>query len=951
MKKIFTKTTFLLFMLVGSVSFTYAQSTSVSGTVTDAAYSDPLAGVNIVVKGKVIGTISDPDGNYQLKVDMAPPFTLQFSFIGFETQDVEVTQDGMTIDVALEEASLLGQEVVVSASRVEESILESPVSIEKMDIRAIRESASPSFYDAIKSLKGIDVSTQSMTFSSINPRGFGANGNTRTVQLIDGIDNQAPGLNFPVGNIVGINELDLESVEILPGAASALYGPNAIQGIILMNSKSPFEYQGLSATAKVGVNHVDEEDDDMSVYNNYALRYAKAFNNKFAFKVTASYLRANDFRGVDYRDQGNDIVERSADFDPTQAGYRDGLRTYDGVNIYGEPVVNLGDVADLVIARGSAPGASPEDMALAAQVAATRSLYPNGESGNFTPQGFTESEFVDNTTESLKLGGALHYRLNDELELSGQYNIGFGSTVYTANDRFVLDDFSIWTGKLELKGSNFFVRAYTTQEDAGDSYAANTLASLINVETYVPQYFEQFAGARAAGQNVEQSHAFARANAQRAAVGSATYNEAFDRLRSTPISEGGAQFLDETSLYHAEGMYNFRDKIDFAEVIVGANFRRYNLNSGGTLFALENIDTGDEFDINEFGGYVQMKKSVADERLDLTGSIRFDKNENFEGQLSPRLSAVYNLGSDRNHNIRASFQRGFRIPTTQDQFINLDVVTRRLVGSNEALVDQFNFRTNAVYTLESVQAAQNNSGDVNLLEQWTDFDFETEKVSSYEIGYKSLIGNKLLIDAYYYYSQYTDFIAEVDLIQTAEGNTSSGQTPLYEGPADPQGIADGTANTARYGFDVNADGTVNAQGIGVGLEYSINKGYTIGGNASYNELLDQEDLLAQGFRASYNTPEWKFNLKFANRKVTENLGFSINYRWQDAFIWESSFGEGVIPAFGTLDAQVSYKLSNLKSIVKIGGSNILNERYTTSFGNPRLGAIYYVSLTFDEFFN
>lgn len=933
MKKIFTKTTFLLFLLLGSVSFTFAQRTSVSGTVTDAAYSDPLAGVNIVVKGKVIGTISDPDGKYQLKVDMAPPFTLQFSFIGFETQDVEVTQDGMTLDVALEEASLLGQEVVVSASRVEESILESPVSIEKMDIRAIRESASPSFYDAIKSLKGIDVSTQSMTFSSINPRGFGANGNTRTVQLIDGIDNQAPGLNFPVGNIVGINELDLESVEILPGAASALYGPNAIQGIILMNSKSPFEYQGLSATAKVGVNHVDEEDDDMSVYNNYSLRYAKAFNNKFAFKVTASYLRANDFRGIDYRDQSG-IVERSGDIDPTVPGYRQdpSLRIYNGVNVYGDGTLNVNQLG---------------------QGSGTEALLPADASGDFSVTGYTESEFVDNTTESLKLGGALHYRLNDELELSGQYNIGFGSTVYTANDRFVLDDFSIWTGKLELKGSNFYVRAYTTQEDAGDSFAANTLATLMAAQTSIPAYVQTFAGARIQGATVDQAHAAARQAeiAARPAVGSAQFEQLYDSLRSVPISEGGAQFLDETSLYHGEFMYNLSDKIDFAEVIVGGNFRRYNLKSNGTLFALENIDTGDEFNINEFGGYLQITKSLADERLDLSGSMRYDKNENFDGQLSPRLSAVYNLGENRNHNIRASFQRGFRIPTTQDQFINLDVVTRRLVGSNESLVDQFNFRDNEVYNLTDVQKVRNGEMTIGELEAWTDFDFETEKVSTYEVGYKSLIGNKLLIDAYYYFSQYTDFIAEIDLLQTAEGNTSTGQTPLYSGPSDPQGIVDGTANTARYGFDVNADGTVNAQGIGVGLEYSINKGYTIGGNASYNELLDQEDLLAQGFRASYNTPEWKFNLKFANRKVTENLGFSINYRWQDAFIWESSFGEGVVPAFGTLDAQVSYKVSNLKSIVKLGGSNILNERYTTSFGNPRLGAIYYISVTFDEFFN
>ena len=915
------------------ISFAYAQTTSISGKIIDEATGEAIAGVNLVVKGKVIGTISNENGEFSLVVRDNPPLTIIASFVGLRTEEIEITDPETSgLQISMTEEMILGREIIVSASRVEQDIMESPVTIEQMDIRAIREAAAPSFYDALRTLKGVDVSTQSLTFTSINPRGFGANGNTRTVQLIDGIDNQAPGLNFPVGNIVGISELDLESVEILPGAASALYGPNAIQGIILMNSKSPFEYQGLSVLAKMGVNHVDEEDDDLSFYQDYGFRYAKAINNKFAFKLTASYLRANDFRGVDYRNQ-TDIVERSGDIDPTVEGYRrdPSLRTYDGVNVYGDGLLNLG-------ALGQETG--------------VEALLPFDSRGNFSVTGYTESEFVDNTTESLKFGGALHYRVNDDLELSGQYNIGFGSTVYTANDRFVLDDFSIWTGKLELRGSNFFVRGYTTQEDAGDSFAANTLATLITAETSIPAYVNTFAGTRLQGGSIDQAHVAAREAeiAARPDVGDTRYNQLYDSLRSVPISEGGARFLDETSLYHAEGMYNFTDQIDFAEILVGANFRRYNLKSGGTLFALENIDTGDEFDIDEFGAYVQVKKSVLDDRLNLTGSIRYDKNENFDGQFSPRLSAVYNVGSQRNHHIRGSFQRGFRIPTTQDQFINLDVVTRRLVGSNEALVDQFNFRTNTVYTLESVQAAQA-AGDPNLLEAWTDFNFETEKVNTFEIGYKSLIGNKLLIDAYYYYSRYTDFIVEIDLIQTATNNTGTGETPLYEGPADPVGIANQSVPIARYGFDVNSDETVNTQGMAIGVEYSLPKEYQIGGNVAYNELLDADELVARGFIAQFNTPEWRYNIRFANRKVNEHVGFSINYRWQDAYVWESSFGEGVVPAFGTLDAQVSYRVPSLKSIVKLGGSNILNERYVTSFGNPRLGSIYYVSITFDEFFN
>ncbi|MEM8969895.1 MAG: TonB-dependent receptor, partial [Bacteroidota bacterium] len=671
------------------------------------------------------------------------------------------------------------------------------------------------------------------------------------------------------------------------------------------------------------------EDDDPSPYYNFGLRYAKAFNNKVAFKINAEYIRAADFRGVDFRDQ-SDIVERSdGNIDPNN---RAGRRTYDGVNVYGDPLLNVG-----VLGQGTGAEA----------------LLPLDESGNFTPTGYTESEFVGNTTESLKLGAALHYRVSDELEALVQFNHGSGSTVYTANDRFVLDGLSIWTAKAELRGDNFFLRGYRTQENSGDSYAANTLASLINIQTTIPAYIGTFAGARLGGASVEEAHGAARTISDGIRANNltnGTYQQLFDSLRQVPISEGGAKFLDETSLTHFEGMYNFSDKIDFAEVVVGANYRRYDLSSGGTLFALQ--DNGEEFDINEWGAYVQLSKSLADDKLDLSGSVRYDKNEYFEGQFSPRLSGVFKVA--KGHNVRASFQRGFRIPTTQDQFIDLDVVTRRLIGSNSVLVDRYNFESNQVYSTPSVQAAQANfaaTGDVAasvaLLDPIEFEEFDTEKVNTYEIGYKGLINNKLLIDAYYYYSSYRDFIAEVDFTQTV---TSNGLPP-YEGPGNPEGIVQQTVATQRFGFDINTDGTVDAHGFAVGLDYSLDKGYTLGGNVAFNQLLDQDDLIEQGFQAQYNTPEWRYNIRFANRKLTDNLGFNLVWRWQDAFLWESSFGQGIIPAFQTLDAQVSYKLPSLKSIVKLGGSNVLNERYTTSFGNPRMGAIYYVSITFDEFLN
>jgi len=92
-------------------------------------------------------------------------------------------------------------------------------------------------------------------------------------------------------------------------------------------------------------------------------------------------------------------------------------------------------------------------------------------------------------------------------------------------------------------------------------------------------------------------------------------------------------------------------------------------------------------------------------------------------------------------------------------------------------------------------------------------------------------------------------------------------------------------------------------------------------------------------------------VSFGNRRLTEQIGFNLTYRWQEAFNWTSSFASGRVPDVSTLDAQVTYRIPDFKTVVKAGGSNILNNRHFLNYGGPNLGAIYYISLTFDQFLN
>jgi len=378
----------IAFLMV--TGFTVLGQTTISGTAKDKGTGEALAGVNIVVKGSVTGTITGTDGKFNLKVSQSPPFTLSVSFIGFKTQELQITDATTALDISMEEQTLLGQEVVVSASRVEESILKSPVTIEKMDLLAIKQAATPDYYDALANMKGVQVSSGSMNFTAVNTRGFATIANTRFVQLVDGMDTQAPLLNFPTGTIMGLTELDAESIEVVPGAASALYGPNAFNGIMIMKSKSPFEYQGLSMQVKQGI--TNSHAGGSHPMGQYCIRYAKAFNNKFAFKVNFSYMKATDWTSNDYQTDKNK---------PESTTNLSGGQNFDGLNLYGDEAPIPTGIPSL------------------------------GDNGTIRRTGIKEETLLDNRdAKTIKGDVALHYRITDKVEVSYTYRYGGGSSIY-----------------------------------------------------------------------------------------------------------------------------------------------------------------------------------------------------------------------------------------------------------------------------------------------------------------------------------------------------------------------------------------------------------------------------------------------------------------------------------------------------------------------------------------
>ncbi len=932
MNKLYVRSLLPVLFLLSGATCLLAQTT-ISGTVKDAA-GETLAGVNIVVKGRVIGTISDSKGEYNLKVNEAPPLTLVFSFVGFQTQEIEIKDASTTgLDIAMAEQTLLGQEVVVSASRIEENILKSPVTIEKMDVLAIKQSAAPDYFDALANMKGVSVNNGSLNFTAVNTRGFATIANTRFVQWVDGMDTQAPLLNFPTGTIMGLGELDAESIELIPGAASALYGPNAFNGIMIMKSKSPFEYQGLSAQIKAGI--TNSQAAGSNPLTQYSVRYAKAFNNKFAFKVNFSYMKATDWLSNDY------TTDRT---NPESTVNLSKNRNFDGLNLYGDE----------------------------AQIAT-----PLPSVGTITRTGFREQDLVgDRPASTIKGDVALHYRLNDRMELIYNYRYGGGNSVYQGTEKYALRDFNQQFHKLELKGDNFFVRGYLSATDAGKSYNMSALGAYMNENyadsktVWVPDFIKAMQGYKEdpnyTGTVIAGDPVSARAYADRYRPQPGTPQ--FENLMNLVLSNyfqkkptgsytglngvtlpanpgyGGASFYDNSRLWHSEFYYNFK-KITWAEVVVGGNYRQYDLFSNGTIFNEAPTD-GVNFQrikINQYGIYGQISKTIA-EKLKLTGSVRYDKSDNFDGHPTPRISAVYSV--DEKNSFRASFQTGFRIPDTQAQYIIFPSSSGTLLGSVEANAAQYGVHNGGAYTQTSYNAYLASGGSLNpttgatiggnpaLLQTANISYVKPEQLQAYEFGYKGVIGTDLLVDLNYYYTNYSGFIG--------------GQIIASKNPAPHQGVANYFPAGSLFSPYVNSTEDVQSQGVGVGLTYNLPRNFTLMGSYNWADYTANESV---DFRSGFNTPRNKYSIGVGNRKLAKNLGFNVNFRYQDGFVWSSSYGVWNVPSFGVVDAQVNYKVSSIKTMVKIGGTNIGGSDYRTNLGSPFVGQQYYISLTFDEFLN
>lgn len=942
-----------LYLFIMSLFFccTINAQNTITGSVTDSN-KQPIPGANIKVIGESAGTTTDSDGNFKLSTAAKLPFTIEVTSVGYGNKNQKITSENQKVTIVLADEETKLNEIVVSASRTPERVIESPVTIERMGLKEIKGSTAATYYDGLENLKEVHFNTSSLSFKSINARGFATVANTRFMQLVDGMDNSSPALNFVLGNLIGLSELDVASVELLPGASSALYGANAFNGILFMNSKSPFTSQGISTYIKYG--QTSQKTAGTNDYWDFGIRAAHAFNKYIAGKANLNIMRATEWIASDNRDVRGGLV-----------GHENN-QNYDGLNYYG-------DEASIFI--------------------------PNV--GQVSRTGYRDQDLNDNKIKSVKADLSLHIKpWANDFEIILQSKVGTGNTIYQGANRYALKNFFMNQNKIELKGNNFFVRGYMTSEDAGNSYNMTFAGLKVNEEwksntNWFTDYGRAFQLSSAVlGYSTSQASAYARnfadynltpflpipvsnlggANGTRLLPGTSEYKAALNKVigNSNPIT-GGAKFEDQSKIYHSDANYNFKDKIKFAEIQVGGSLRQYEMNSNGSIFT----DGDGKITYNEYGIYSQLtKKFLKEERLKFTGSIRYDKSQNFDGFVSPRVAFVYSAGASKRHNIRVSYQTGFRNPTTQDQYIGLDVGPYALIGSAPDNLERYseirgdNFNGSGVislegqgilgsstkvmtgldaynnsFTKESVTAFDNAISTGQTVEnaalnlQVADIDLvKPERVQAFELGYRTVIQNDLSIDINGYYNIYNDFLNQARVLAPYYGDVND----LTLGSNSVTAIKN--KDRREYNVYTNSQTQVTSVGFGVGLGKKVYKDFEVSVNYNFADFeFDQEK--DPSFIAGFNTPKHRVKASLGNDKLFKNFGFNTNVRWNTEYLWESNFGDGMVPENTVFDAQINYAIPGIKSMLKIGGNNIFGKDYIQVIGAGAIGQIWYASLT------
>ncbi|MCZ7558105.1 MAG: TonB-dependent receptor [Bacteroidia bacterium] len=287
-------------LLAGLLVPLHAQNGIVQGTVTDAVTGNTLPGVHIRLfdpgdNSFAAGAYSATDGSFRITTLADGEYSMITSFLGSrsDTRTIRVRAGQPTdLSIALEEEVLNMGEVIVSASRRKEKMLDAPASVAVISSRDITARNSTSPMDHVEGVQGVDVAQKGVMQREYIARGLNNvfNGSMRT--LVDNRITNLPSLRANVSYLQSLSDADIDRIEVVLGPGSALYGPNVTNGVMNIITKSPFASRGTELSFMGGSQSL------MSASG----RHAGTLGSDFGYRVSAGYMRAEDWQFTDARE-------------------------------------------------------------------------------------------------------------------------------------------------------------------------------------------------------------------------------------------------------------------------------------------------------------------------------------------------------------------------------------------------------------------------------------------------------------------------------------------------------------------------------------------------------------------------------------------------------------------------------------------------------------------------
>ena len=414
-------------LLVFATFMLQAQNT-ISGTVTDAETGEPLIGTNILLSGTATGTTTDINGKFSISNDAPFPWTLDVSYTGYASQEIEVANASSSITIQLVPGAVIGQEVVISASRRREKVQEAPASITVLNARKLEASPNDNPVRNLINAPGVTIQQQSAARINIQLRGDGGLFGSASFPILDYRSLVGPGLGTFDNLNSPLNNIDIERIEVVRGPGSALYGPGVTSGVVHFISKSPIDKPGSTIQLIGG---------ELSTFG-VAARHATKVSDKFGFKINAVYKRGGEFT-LDPNDERD--AQQIALFQPTVS----------------EPAVTNG------VVDATKPGR---------QLLNQNDLDPDGD-GNFMQDFWNQTVFTT----------AFEFRPQDDLSINVAGGFNNASAVFYNSQGEGLSQATETWAQARMQKGGFFAQAFYLRNNGGSDEKPTFLYQTGNITT------------------------------------------------------------------------------------------------------------------------------------------------------------------------------------------------------------------------------------------------------------------------------------------------------------------------------------------------------------------------------------------------------------------------------------------------------------------------------------